>query len=176
MAITGSTRMQASTALQLAFGLSCINEDPYAVVDRIINQVKKNHAKKLKAIIEEEAKIYQQNEFVTYQQIHLAMTVLTDTTERAPTFGLPPFEDQRHPGTEHALAYVEVCGTKNSHDAWKSILARAPRTLEWANLMVKVETSALMDLILVKELMREGLIQIPLSTTSMSEGWKISCI
>ena len=92
-AITGSTRMQASTALQLAFGLSCINEDPYAVVDRIINQVKKNHAKKLKTIIEEEARIYAQNEFVTYRtNPSLAMTVLTDTTERAPTFGLLPLK------------------------------------------------------------------------------------
>ena len=39
----------------------------YAVVDRIINQVKKNHAKKLKTIIEEEARVYSQNEFVTYR-------------------------------------------------------------------------------------------------------------
>ncbi|RME15783.1 MAG: hypothetical protein D6797_05920 [Bdellovibrio sp.] len=58
------------------------------------------------------------------------ITVFTDTTERAPTFSLFPFEhafSHRPP----SLCYVQIKGATDTLSAWRALLKREPRVLNW---------------------------------------------
>ena len=59
------------------------------------------------------------------------MTVLTDTTERSPTFSLAPFENVRDEGGKRSWCYLHVKGARDAGEAWRRLLGREPRTLEW---------------------------------------------
>lgn len=85
----------------------------------------------LEKLTEREAEIYRAEELVTYETSEFGMCVVTDTTERAPTFSLAPFENFDDPEPSPAWAYLSVPGTKTAKEAWHALLARKPRALEW---------------------------------------------
>ena len=58
------------------------------------------------------------------------ITVLTDTTERSPTFSLVPFENQTDIKKIPSLCYLALSGTQNSKEAWRYLLKRDPRPLK----------------------------------------------
>ncbi len=62
---------------------------------------------------------------------HFGITVLTDTTERAPTFSLTPFENQNESDDQPSFCYLHLEGAVDSAQAWNQLLQREPRTLEW---------------------------------------------
>jgi N-acetylmuramic acid 6-phosphate etherase len=140
MAVTGSTRMQASTILLAAAGMALLS----------FNETDEFIAKEIKAFSEfwenadihfierfivKETAIYKSGEYVLYQADNrLGITIITDTTERSPTFSLYPFENENEPGQPASLCYIYMPDSTSSREAWESLLWRAPRTLEWPDI------------------------------------------
>ena len=78
-----------------------------------------------------EAKIYQDGGYVLYDPAVFGITVLTDTTERSPTFMLRPFENQLKSDEPASWCHLYMPEIADGQSAWTAILKRAPRTLEW---------------------------------------------
>ena len=137
MSITGSTRMQASTVLMYALGV-CLDyhdQDFQIAKNRIRNFVefyKKLDLQNIAPLVEAEASHYQNGGLVFYEPSNdLAIAVLTDTTERSPTFSLSPFENELDHEKKASLCYLVLSNKTNSQDAWHSLLMRGPRVLNW---------------------------------------------
>jgi len=64
----------------------------------------------------------------------LGITVITDTTERSPTFSLFPFENSLEKEDNLSLCYLFMPEYISSEEAWKNLLWRTPRTLEWTDI------------------------------------------
>ena len=135
MAISGSTRMQASTVLMAAIGFAFVHRhDPHEAqraVTHLRELVESLDFSFLQPFIEREAAAYEAGEFVIYESERYGVTVVTDTTERAPTFSLPPFESQDAPEQPVSWCYFHMSGQTNALSAWRALLHREPRTLEW---------------------------------------------
>ena len=124
MALAGSTRMQASTVLMLATGCALLY---YNSTDCIETEIREFCAfwrdldlSFLAAFIEKEAACYAEKSYVLYEADDaLAITVLTDTTERAPTFSMYPFENAQDTVTDHSLCYLCLPTASQSADAWR---------------------------------------------------------
>ena len=147
MAITGSTRMQSSTIEQavistclemclcelmgkktdterykemLAIGFEkCINSllnDN--VIESIVNQA------------EAEAKLYEKGGLVTYFADEYLLDVLTDTTERGPTFCTPPFKSITMPDVQPSWSFVKN-PTLDTKSAWTKCFERLPRCIDY---------------------------------------------
>jgi N-acetylmuramic acid 6-phosphate etherase len=133
MALAGSTRMQASTVLQLAAGLALLhtNESARERLSQFRDQVDDCEYSFLVPFIESESKIYSAGDHVTYRVRDYGITVFTDTTERAPTFSLVPFDQLEERRSRHSLCYVSLGDAESGADAWKQLLGRPPRPLNW---------------------------------------------
>ncbi len=145
MALAGSTRMQASTILQLAIGLPLLffQEEQKMMkeeLSKLINWYKEFDLINIKKLVEWEADLIKSEKHLFYQSDNnLGITILTDTTERSPTFSLLPFENQQDDSTDLSLSYLFINGTHDSLEAWKLLLNRTPRAVEWDK--TKKETS-----------------------------------
>jgi N-acetylmuramic acid 6-phosphate etherase len=134
MSLSGSTRLQATTVLQLAAGWALLQHQPgYQNVSlgSFYQFLKRTDYTFLTSFVEAESAAYKKGEFLLYETKEYAITLLTDTTERSPTFSLPGFENQREPKTKAALAYLMLTGAEDSESAWEQLLLRKPRPLEW---------------------------------------------
>jgi N-acetylmuramic acid 6-phosphate etherase len=158
MAITGSTRMQATTAelfvvgsaLEIAlvrwlrnrlsvaqFEQSGLTErepqDYLRLLSELIEQLSNPEAvDALVRATEFEENIYRRKGLVTYLADSFLLDVLTDTTERSPTFMLPPFrkcDDDRSPCS---WAFVKD-PFHTTELAWHELLQREPRGLDWGH-------------------------------------------
>lgn len=132
MALSGSTRMQASTVLMLAIGMSLLGHSEGELVD-FIEFYKHSKINKIETFTKLESEIYLQKNRILYTAENLAITVFTDTTERAPTFSLPPFGNQTQSSQDQSIAYLMIPSAKNVFDSWNKLLARPPRVLEWSD-------------------------------------------
>lgn len=158
MAVTGSTRMQASTAVMYLLGLCLFLSyksienpelDPTAAAQAEIASFKDFLAKAdlsgLAAFTEAESRLYAEGNYIFYETSpNYAITVLTDTTERSPTFSLYPFENAADSlpakQTRHSLCHLLLAEDRkvdienyreHSRDGWKKMLAgREVRPLE----------------------------------------------
>ncbi len=133
MALSGSTRMQASTVLQLAVGFALfveLGESPQKFVENFIKSYRDISMRSIEPLIQKEMEIYRQKEFVMYVPHSMALTVFTDTTERSPTFSLPPFESSLSEET-NSLSYVLLPEAHDVLQAWHELLGRQPRPLNW---------------------------------------------
>ena len=133
MALAGSTRMQASTVLQLALGLSLLHPEVPAreVLSRYRAHAGGTDLSFLAAFIEKESAVYAAGDRVSYRVRDYGITVFTDTTERAPTFSLVPFDQLTESRPKHSLCYIALDGARSAVDAWRLLLNRDPRPLEW---------------------------------------------
>jgi N-acetylmuramic acid 6-phosphate etherase len=134
MSLSGSTRLQATTVLQLAAGWALLQHQPSYQNTSLLGFsqfLKKSDYTFLTPFVETESAAYKAGEYLLYETRDYAITLLTDTTERSPTFSLPGFENQRESKTKAALAYITLTGTKDSESAWEQLLLRKPRPLEW---------------------------------------------
>ena len=140
MAVTGSTRMQASTILLAAAGIALLyfketNESVYEDIDTFSEFWDTADIQFIEKFIILETGYYQKGEYVLYEaDNHLGITIITDTTERSPTFSLFPFENVNEPGQNLSLCYLFMPMADNSEEAWESLLWRTPRTLEWTDI------------------------------------------
>ncbi len=138
MALSGSTRMQASTILMAAIGYACQAWGDPKHLPSLLAPLQQWHHEQdmafLSGFIECEASIYQNGEFILYEPGPFGITVMTDTTERSPTFTLVPFETTRQPDDPPSWCYLHVPGTSSPAEAWQAVLHRSPRTVGWGDL------------------------------------------
>ena len=82
-------------------------------------------------MIIQESSLYQAGGYLTYCcSPDLGMTILTDTTERAPTFGVTGIENKFEQGP-FALANVSIENGVGAESSFKMILGRNAFPLEW---------------------------------------------
>ena len=136
MALSGSTRMQASTVLMYAIGVGLLYAfrelEVARKVEKLRSAMHETDDDFLKAIILRESEIYLKGEFMVYlSEEDLGICILTDTTERSPTFSLHPFENYRHREMVPSLVYLCLPAAKNASEGWEKLLLRSPRPLDW---------------------------------------------
>jgi len=138
MALSGSTRLQASTALMLGAGGSLLRAAETGVAvpqySDLISFLRDTNFNFLEPFIEEESRIYAEGDFVLYETDEYGLTILTDTTERSPTFSLLAFENQHNSKRAPSLSYLRFPQAKDALAAWQAILLRDPITIEWEDL------------------------------------------
>ena len=206
MGITGSTRMQATT-IQLAVLLTVMEmvlrdllrelepQGPCAlpsdaVPDQFLSKLTELHATlKSPALLAQVAKLTTMEEAV-YRSGHknnyfadaYGIDLLTDTTERSPTYCTPPFRkfDDTTAAESWAFLYVPYA---ESEQAWQHIIKRRPICVEWDERTVNelvgpdkaARTNEIVRKISYKELMRfkvglDGLKNRPLSKGDCAVG------
>lgn len=150
MALTGSTRMQSSTFEQLAgcvalegalcdilqvCGIDCgwkgygwYGEQFLAMTQQLMSD---RAVGVLADVSRIEQKIYENGGLMTLFADEFLLDVLTDTTERAPTFMTPPFASADIEQTEQSWAFVKnpSCGTE---EAWVNCFLREPNCINWS--------------------------------------------
>ncbi len=151
MAVTGSTRMQATTiellivaaALESALveylgpaasaaGIQALSPRNYADhFEHLLDQIEADpNVHTMARCIELEHELYARKGLITYLADEYMLDVLTDTTERSPTFMIPPFRAADDSHSPRSWAFV-----KNPHwmtvEAWSQMLRRTPRGLTW---------------------------------------------
>jgi len=156
MAITGSTRMQATTAELFIVGSALeiallrylrqrlspseverlrLQEYPpdeyHRRLCKLLGELSSNEAvDMLVAATAFEEDIYRRQGLVTYFADKFLLDVLTDTTERSPTFMLPAFRKKDDNISPRSWAFVKD-PLRPTKDAWRELLQREPRGLQW---------------------------------------------
>jgi N-acetylmuramic acid 6-phosphate etherase len=85
----------------------------------------------LAPLIVNESAIYAKHQLCVHRTSRYGITVLTDTTERTPTFSLLPFENALDDNAEPSWTYLCIPDASSSVEAWHHVLGRAPRPVEW---------------------------------------------
>jgi N-acetylmuramic acid 6-phosphate etherase len=153
MAIAGSTRMQATTSEQLIAGAALesilggcfrellsaeelellnIRDTDYAgaYIEMLRELLSGQNSEIIGKYIRMETGMYKSNGLVTYYGNSLMLDIFTDTTERSPTFMLPPF--RKYDDTLSPLSWAFVRNPLlPTPEAWVNVLGRPPRCLEW---------------------------------------------
>jgi N-acetylmuramic acid 6-phosphate etherase len=152
MAITGSTRMQA-TSIQLAVLLTVLEmvvrelvgaSDANVVPSQFLAQLTELHdtlkssevlAPLARLTVLEET-VYRAGRKNNYFADRVGTDMLTDTTERSPTYCTPPFRkfDDTTATESWAFLYVPYA---DSPTAWEHICKRTPRCVEWSEAEVR---------------------------------------
>jgi len=156
MAITGSTRMQAVTTELLVIGTALENalleflkntlpasqwaklnlhprsaQDYHGIFVDLLKQL--SHTTSIDTMAratEFEEDIYRRHGLITYMADSGLLDVLTDTTERSPTFMVPPFRKYGDDCSAQSWAFVKN-PFRSTQDAWRDMLQREPRGLQW---------------------------------------------
>ncbi len=144
MAIAGSTRMQATSCEQLIasaaletaarklYGAGTENIDFVSGFRTLLETLEKDSAvEKMAEEIAREEKCYASGGKVTYFVSDYMLDLFTDTTERSPTFMLPPFRKTDDPAAPEPWALVRnpLCSTGETFR--KALGNRELRCLEW---------------------------------------------
>ena len=154
MAVAGSTRMQATTSELLVVG-TAMEEALYRILgqelsaeelERLGVKPMEGRAAEFGRLLDDlgsdesvvaiagfiglEEEIYGEGGMVTYYADELLLDIFTDTTERAPTFMLPPFRKCDDKVSVPSWAFVKnpLYGTK---ETWQGVYGRLPRCLDW---------------------------------------------
>ena len=153
MAVTGSTRMQATTAELLTVGCALEQAlarllptvlpaavpaaglelpDPAARFASLLEDLSRPAAvAAMAAWVDFEHDLYAADGRITYFAGECLLDIFTDTTERAPTFMLPPFRKCDDRISPPSWAFVKD-PLRTTPEAWLHVLAREPRCLNWA--------------------------------------------
>jgi N-acetylmuramic acid 6-phosphate etherase len=82
------------------------------------------------AAIELESEVYRAKGLVTYVSEEYLLDIISDTTERTPTFKLPPFRTADDTSSPPSWAFVKD-PDRGTREAWDHMLRRAPRGIAW---------------------------------------------
>jgi N-acetylmuramic acid 6-phosphate etherase len=140
MAVTGSTRMQSSTILLAAAGIALFyyKDDDRSIdeaIDAFAGYWDSADTQFIEKFIIQETDYYKNGDYLLYETDNqLGITVITDTTERSPTFSLFPFENINEAEQNPSLCYLFMPDATDSEEAWEKLLWRTPRTLEWSDI------------------------------------------
>jgi N-acetylmuramic acid 6-phosphate etherase len=144
MALSGSTRLQAASVQMMAVGLALFQN--YASVQKFIDEYSTVELSAfLTPIIEWEAKQYAEGKVVLYETNDYPIAVLTDTTERSPTFSLAPFEKSNSNDGPHSLCYLSIPGAIDAEASWHRILSRAPIGLSWPEFDGRLDVGSILE-------------------------------
>ncbi|NLF93343.1 MAG: sugar phosphate isomerase [Oligosphaeraceae bacterium] len=141
MALAGSTRMQATTSEQLVAGAAL-----ESTLCRFLNLPVPDYAEDFRRLLDAlerpdsvaaiaaytqfEAETYRRKGKITYIADYFLLDIFTDTTERSPTFMLPPF--RKNGDTQSVLSWAFVkhpfCSTPAT---WERLFCRPLRCLSW---------------------------------------------
>lgn len=151
MAITGSTRMQATT-IQLCVVLTVLEMvvrdllgmDSAAVPAEFEKHLMAMHAtlktpevlEPLAKLVALEESVYRAGHKNNYFADRFGIDVLTDTTERSPTYCTPPFRKFDDTTATESWAFLFL-PCPETPEAWRHIIKRDPRCVEWSNDDVK---------------------------------------
>ena len=156
MAVAGSTRMQVTTvellvagaALEMAAkewceenltadeleaaGTLAIGFKEYATEFKKVNkQLASGKAVQgLAKVVELEKSVYDKHGLITYCTHDYLLDIMTDTTERQPTFTLPPFRKFDDHTSELSWAYIKDPLYPNEV-AWQHVFRRPIKGLDW---------------------------------------------
>jgi N-acetylmuramic acid 6-phosphate etherase len=146
MGITGSTRMQA-TSIELAVMVTILEMAVReltgagvadAVAQQFLARLTELHgALKTSVVLEPLARLTAMEEAVyragrknNYFADRVGIDMLTDTTERSPTYCTPPFRKFDDTTATESWAFLYV-PCRNSDEAWERVCKRKPRCVEW---------------------------------------------
>ena len=145
-----STRMQATTILMYAVGLALwFYDKDFSELQSELNKMNKFLNEEsfdfLQPFIECESELYKKGEYLFYETDgKLGISILTDTTERSPTFSLYPFENQNDLIKHPSLSYLYFPHAINPTEAWRELLGRLPRTFHWEEVTAETSEKRLM--------------------------------
>jgi N-acetylmuramic acid 6-phosphate etherase len=139
MALAGSTRMQATTVLMAAAGGALLYSAAPLAIEPFLASLatgwERLDCSFLSPFISAETAAYEQGEYLLYTaDDSCAITIFTDTTERAPTFSMHPFENAFDPDAPRSLCFFVLSSASDAISAWKRILRRDPRPLTWPDI------------------------------------------
>ena len=147
MAVAGSTRLQASTVLMLAAGsalfAAAAKGNPWSLVQEFRSSLSALNFSVLAPLISREAEAYAKGNRCLHSAEEHAITVLTDTTERSPTFSIAPFENEFASNDRLAWTYLTIPSVARPDHAWEKILMRPPRPLAWKAVAGKYDASVM---------------------------------
>ena len=141
MALAGSTRMQATTSEQLVAGVLLESvaaklegrslPDFVTQFEQLLDRLESAEVRSMIAqYIDFEADVYASGGRITYLANDYLLDIFTDTTERSPTFMLPPFRRRDDMASPMPWAFV-----KNplypTRETWRNMLHREVRCLAW---------------------------------------------
>ena len=160
MAITGSTRMQATT-IQLCVLLTVLEialrelmkevepSGPCAlasdtVPDDMLKHLVSLHAElkspdllsQLAKLVALEESVYRAGHKNNYFADRFGIDVLTDTTERSPTYCTPPFRKFDDSMATESWAFLFL-PHQDSEQAWTRIIKRKPKCVEWTEAEIR---------------------------------------
>jgi len=163
MAITGSTRMQA-TSIQLCVMLTILEmvarelaggqgskvesqglrpssanvpAEFLAKLEELHTNLKSPELlEQLARLVALEESVYRAGHKNSYFADRFGIDVLTDTTERSPTYCTPPFRKFDDPTATESWAFLFL-PQAHSRAAWRHILKREPRCVEWDETAVR---------------------------------------
>jgi N-acetylmuramic acid 6-phosphate etherase len=160
MAITGSTRMQATT-IQLCVMLTVMEIvlrgllaelepggpcalDPAGVPARFLAQLEEMLGRlkapallgRLAELVEMEEATYRAGRKHNYYADRYGIDVLTDTTERSPTYCTPPFRKFDDATAAESWAFLFVPDAETAA-AWERLIRRRPACVEWSEAEVR---------------------------------------
>lgn len=147
MAITGSTRMQATT-IQLCVLLTVLEmaareltrrADAASAPEEFLRALVEMHAnlrsrelcEQVGRLVAMEETVYRSGHKNNYFAGRLAIDMLTDTTERSPTFCTPPFRKFDDTRASESWAFL-FTPEPDTPTAWNRLLKREPRCVEWS--------------------------------------------
>jgi len=158
MAITGSTRMQAVTTELLVVGaaletaliqwlhdlisarlaLTILSTDDYRrLFAKLLHELSTPQAVlSMSRLTQFEGDMYRNSGLITYVADSSLLDVLTDTTERSPTFMVPAFRKLGDTVSPVSWAFVKD-PFRPTREAWNRMLERDPRGLTWAPAVYK---------------------------------------
>ena len=144
MALSGSTRLQAATAQMLAVGMALTRN--FFLIDQFLEEYPSlDLASFLIPVIEWESSAYLNQSVVLYQTSTYPIAVLTDTTERSPTFSLTPFEKSTDLRGHYSLCYLSIPDAHTPRESWRRILERDPIGLEWPELQSPLDLASILE-------------------------------
>jgi N-acetylmuramic acid 6-phosphate etherase len=157
MGVAGSTRMQATTIEMLVTGAAfeagladhlagrlsaaqCASlglgvwtpERTLAQFEALLSQLRSDaNLAAMARMTDREADIYGRKGRVTYFANAYLLDIFTDTTERSPTFKIPPFRSVRDTASPAPWAFVKD-PLRPTTEAWLHLVGHTPRCLEWS--------------------------------------------
>jgi N-acetylmuramic acid 6-phosphate etherase len=157
MAVAGSTRMQATTIELLVAGAAfeagladhlaakltaeqrellgvgrLTPECTVAQFETLLGQLRSDtNVAALARMMDGEADLYGKKGRITYFANEYLLDIFTDTTERSPTFKIPPFRGALDTTSPASWAFVKD-PLRPTPEAWLRLVGHEPRCLEWA--------------------------------------------
>jgi N-acetylmuramic acid 6-phosphate etherase len=195
MAITGSTRMQATSMELLAMitVLEVVLRELIGTDGRLDAGVGRSadaaaemrsalddlHAEltgdrvlgPLAQLVEAEERIYRAGARTSYFAGALGVDVLTDTTERSPTFCTPSFRKQGDADASESWTFL-FTPVAETESAWPALLRRAPQTIEWGEDLLRSllgEEGASRQAAVLKEIGHEELMRFRIGLDGLRE-------